>query len=856
MALIYAKCTQSGERNIIQPMRKILLILAALFALAAPAQTKRPVTHKDWDAWRSISGQTLSRDGRYLAYAFMPQDGDGDLIVRELSTGKEWKENVGALPPPVIAPADSETPPPPRTIRIAFTSDGQYLVANTYPPKAETDKAKREKKKPGEMPKQGLLLMTLSSGSVTRIASVKNFQVPEKGGSWLAFAKEAPPAAESAEAAKPAAQDMDDADQRRAAGAPAAGASGRKEYGTDLVLHDLKSATGNERTFANALEYSFARDGKTLVYAVASKKEEENGVFAVTPGTDAAPLALAAGKGKYSKLSWDREQDQLAFFFENSAWLWDRQTTAAKVAVNSQTAGLLPGMVISDKGALSFSRDGKRLFVPVGPPPPPEADAKDAAGSSESTEDKVLMDLWHYRDDAVQPMQKVRATRERNRTYRGVWHIADRKYVQLASPQMQAVTPTDDGLLAVGTDDRAYRRMGDYDGSYNDIYLIDTVTGQRSNVMRQLRGGSLQTSPDGKHGIYFNNKAWFLVTLADSASRNATGSLGVAMHNEEDDTPEAPGSYGSAGFSKDGQSYFLNDRFDVWQLFVDGRPPRNVTAGAGRKQGIQFRIVNTEPVEEDDARGIDTSKPLTLRAESELTRESGFYSAALTGSAAPRRLLWGAKSYRYLTRAKEVDTLLISASRFDEYPDLQVTGATFQAPRKVTNGGAQMEPFLWGTGELVSFRNSDGVPLKAALYKPADFDPSKKYPLLVYIYERLSQTVNTFIEPRPSHNVNFSQYVSAGYVILTPDIVYTIGQPGQSALKSVLPAIQAVVDQGYVDEARIGIQGHSWGGYQIAYMVTQTKRFRAGRGRCACRQYDLRLQWDPLGHRHAAPVPI
>ena len=796
-------------------MRKFLLVLTALLALAAPAQTKRPITHKDWDAWRSISGQTLSRDGKFLAYAFMPQDGDGDLIVRQLSTGKEWKENVGALPPPVIAPTDPEgPPPPPRTIRIAFTSDGQYLVAGTYPLKAETDRAKKEtkekkeakdKKKADEMPKQGLLILALASGEVTRVASVKSFQVPDKGGSWLAYTKEALPAAPAASAA-------------------ASSGSTKKEYGTDLVLRNLKLAAASERTFLNALEYSFARDGKTLVYTVSSKKEEENGVFAIAPGTDAAPNSLAAGKGKYSKLSWDREQTQLAFFFEKSAWLWDRKDAVAKETINAKTAGIPTGMVVSDKGALSFSRDGKRLFVPSGPPAKEVKDTKDTA---ESTEDKVLMDIWHYRDDSVQPLQKVRATQERNRTYRGVWHIADQKYVQLASPQMQNVAPTDDGLLAVGTDDRAYRRMTDYDGSYNDLYLVDTLTGKRSSVIRQLRGGAMQTSPDGKYALYFNDKAWFLVTLADGASRNVTGSLGVAVHDEDDDTPDAPTSYGAAGFAKDSQSYFINDHFDVWQLFVDGRAPRNLTAGEGRKQKIQFRITRIDPVDDDDVRGIDTTKPVTLRAESEVTRESGFYNATLNGASAPHRLLWGAKNYRFLTRAKDTDTLLISASRFDEYPDLHVTNSTFQAPKKVTNGGAQTEPFLWGTGELVSFRNSDGVALKAALYKPANFDPAKKYPLLVYIYEKLSQGVHTFVEPRPSHNVNFSQYVSAGYLILTPDIVYTLGQPGQSALKSVLPAIQTVVDQGYVDEARIGIQGHSWGGYQIAYMITQTNRFRA-----------------------------
>jgi dipeptidyl aminopeptidase/acylaminoacyl peptidase len=98
---------------------------------------------------------------------------------------------------------------------------------------------------------------------------------------------------------------------------------------------------------------------------------------------------------------------------------------------------------------------------------------------------------------------------------------------------------------------------------------------------------------------------------------------------------------------------------------------------------------------------------------------------------------------------------------------------------------------------------------------------------MVYIYERLSQGVHSFVEPRPGTSINKTIFVSNGYLVLTPDIVYTVGAPGESALKCVLPAIQAVVDKGFVDENAIGIQGHSWGGYQIAYMVGHTRRFRA-----------------------------
>lgn len=794
---------------------------------AADPAAKRPITHKDFDAWRSIGGATLSRDGKFLAYSYMPQDGDGEVILRELTTGKEWKEGVGTLPQPAVQTGESEGPPPaPRTVRLAFTSDGKYLLAGTYPLKAETEKAKKEKKRAEEMPKQGLLILKVGTAEAVRIADVKSFQVPEKGGAWVAYLKEAPPTARPAAAAKPAeeAKDADEDQQRRGAAGAATGGA-RPTYGTDLVLRDLSKTENNERVFSSAVEYSFARDGKTLVWTVSSRKEEENGVFAAIPGTADAPLALKAGKGKYSKLAWDREQTQLAFFLDKQgAWLWSRGQAAAVEVVNAKTDGVPQGMAVSEKGTLQFSRDGKRLFVPVAAP------SKEAPAETASAEDKVLMDLWHWKDDVVQPMQKSRAAQERNRTYRGVWHLAEKKYVQLGTPQMQTVTPTDDGLLAIGTDDRAYRRMVDYDGSYQDAYIVDTVTGQKKNVARMLRGGGFggsvfQVSPDGKHAIFFNDRAWYLMSLPEGASKNVSSGLGVAFHNEQHDTPDEPRGYGSAGWAKDSQSFFLYDRYDVWQLFVDGTPARNRTGGAGRKDRIEYRIARIEPIDEDDDRGIDATKPLTLRGESEVTRESGFFRTTPAG--APQRLLWGARSYRFVTRAKDADVLVVSAQRFDEYPDLHVTDSQFRAPRKATDGGAQMAPFLWGTGELINYKNSDGVPLQAALFKPAGFDPKKKYPLMVYIYERLSQGVHGFVDPRPSHNFNFSQYTSDGYVVVTPDIVYTTGQPGQSALKCVLAAVQAVEDKGFIDPARIGIAGHSWGGYQIAYMITQTTRFRA-----------------------------
>lgn len=820
------------------PRTRILIALCLAAALAAQAPSKRPITHRDFDSWRTISSVTLSPDGRWLAYAFMPQVGDGDLVVRELATGREWRENVGEQPPPPIAPVDAEGPPPePPAVRISFTSDSRWLVATTFPRREEMDKARKERRRAEDMPKNGLLILKLGTSEVTRIDRVKNFQVPSRGGAWVAYHREAPPSPPAAGPAKPAAEarpgeDADDGlpDQapRRAGGAAAA----RQAYGTDLVLRELDRAENNERIFPNVSEYSFARDGKTLVFAVNSRNGEENGVFAFTPGADAPAAALKSGKGKYSKLAWDRAQRRLAFIEEKRAvWVWDRGAEAARETVTNQTPGVPQGMEVSANGTLQFSADAQRLFVPVAPP---QEERREGEEAQQEAQDRVLMDLWHWRDDFVQPMQRVRAARERNRTWRGVWHFDENRYVQLATPQMAEVMPARTGLSALGMDDRAYRRMVDYDGSYQDVYAVDTRTGARKLLARQVRGGGggpggaggWQISPDGQYAYYFNHRHWWLVRLADGAARNMTGALPVAFHREDHDTPSEPGPYGAAGWAKDSQSFFVYDRYDVWQIFAGAAEPRNLTAGAGRKAKIEFRIQRIDPPDEEEEPGIDPQRPLTLRGESEETRETGFFRVP-AGGGEPQRLLWGPKNYRYVTRARDADVIAITAQRFDEYPDVHITSSSFASPKKATSGGAQMEPFLWGTAELIRYRNADGVPLRAALYKPADFDPKKKYPLMVYIYEKLSQNVHNFVHPRPGHNFNFSQYVSDGYVVLTPDIVYTTGQPGQSALKCVLAAVQAVESMGFIDPDRIGIAGHSWGGYQVAYLVTQTTRFRA-----------------------------
>ncbi|MEO6725974.1 MAG: prolyl oligopeptidase family serine peptidase, partial [Blastocatellia bacterium] len=474
--------------------------------------------------------------------------------------------------------------------------------------------------------------------------------------------------------------------------------------------------------------------------------------------------------------------------------------------------------------AINFSQDGSRLFFGIAPPPEPEKDPADAVAE----EDKVSVDLWHWKDDYIQPMQKVRAEADRNRSYRAVYHIKNQKLVQLADATMEGVNLAANGQWAIGTDDRAFRQLVGVDTNYSDIYLVNTADGARKLLLKKQQFG-LSFSPNGKYALIFDGKDWGSVSVPDGKFTNLTKDLPAKFWREDTDTPSTPGPYGSGGWIKNDKYVLLYDKYDIWQIAPDGSSAKNLTDGVGGKEKIAFRYVRMEQDrgEEPGERGIDPAKPLLLSAENEWTRESGFYRDRIDGSAAPEKLLMAAKSFSPPVKAKDADVYMLTASRFDEFPDLVVTDSNFKNLKKVSEVGKQKDQFTWGRSELIRYKNSDGVALTGMLIKPENFDPKQKYPMMVYIYEKLSQNLNRFVAPAPGTSINATFYASNGYLVLMPDIVYTVGYPGQSALKCVLPAIQAVADQGFVKEDAIGIQGHSWGGYQIAYMVTQTNRFKA-----------------------------
>jgi dienelactone hydrolase len=358
-----------------------------------------------------------------------------------------------------------------------------------------------------------------------------------------------------------------------------------------------------------------------------------------------------------------------------------------------------------------------------------------------------------------------------------------------------------------------------------DIYTIDVRTGKRTSLATHAPFPA-SLSPAGGYAIWFGeNGHWYAYSIATKRTADVTGSIaGVRFDQETWDTPSIAEPWGIAGWTEGEKSVLIYDRYDIWEVDPTGRAPaRVVTDSVGRRGLIIFRLaeIDTTP------RFLSEDRRIILEAMNDSTKASGYWSDRLGAVQPPTRLIMEDRRLADLQKASDADVYLFTRSTFREFPDLWVADASFGTPTRISNANPQQSEYRWGTAQLVHWLSDDGVPLAGILYKPDDFDPSRKYPMLVYFYEQLSNNLHDYVPPAGRNVINPTVYVSNDYLVFIPDIHYEIGYPGPSAVKSVVPGVQMLIDSGFVDRHAVGLQGQSWGGYQVAYIITQTSMFRA-----------------------------
>ncbi len=748
----------------------------------------------DIGRWKRIDNAALSADGAWMSYVYAPNEGDDTLFVRQLGGAKVYSIPVGSAP--------------------QFSDDSRFVGYFVSPPSEGRGGGRGGRGGGGRggaaVPFAGAAarrfeVLDLTTGDKYPVPDAASFKF-SKGSKFVAV-------------------------RTNKANAAA------KQNGADVVLREL--STGLTQNIGNVNLYDFDQSGRFLGYTVDAAERVGNGVYVIDLGTHQSRV-LSSATADFDLLTWDEKSASLAVLRgdkkkenvlrDNVLLVWRDVGSAESHAVEydpTKDPSFPKSYVVSEMSPLRWTRDGSRVYVGI---------KEQEAERPTTSEPQANVDVWHWKDAEVQSVQIVRVAQERRATLPAVFNVATGKLVRVSDETMRNVTPTPDPRWAIGRIDTAYRNEVQWGGTKSDYYRVNTETGERSPIASGL-ARTMGSSPDGKWFLYL--KSGKVVAYSTETGRSTTlgASDNLSFVDAQDDHPYEKPVYGVAGWSKDGRSVLLNHRFDIYSVPLDGGKITNLTAGLGDSQQIVFRLVRLDraggggrggrggggfgaPAGDDEDAGVDLSKPLLLSAYGEWTKKSGYYTLAPGGKPAP--LLYDDEQIGQAQKAEKSDRVIFTRQDFAESPDYWVTNTSFASPTKVTDANPFIGEYKWGKRILVDFKNGKGQRLQGTLTLPADYQPGKKYPMLVYFYELLSNTHHGFPMPVFDDRPHFAEYASDGYLVFEPDIVYEIGKPGSSALDCVTSGVKKVIDLGYADPKHVGIQGHSWGGYETSYILSRS----------------------------------
>jgi len=819
-------------------LRKSIMTLALVCLVSLAFAQKKPLTHDVYDDWKSLTSTNISNDGVWAGYRVAPQVGDAVLTLRNLNTDKELTID--------------------RVSRYQFSSNSQFVAAEVKPAYLETRELKLKKTSASKMPKDSLYIINLYSGDIKKVARVKNYQVRGESGDWIAWLHEKPlkqPKKEKKEEevveGKEVVETTKEKKKKRKTkkvkktkeviteevveGKEVEEDPRAKSKGTELILFNM--TTGEEKSISGVMEYLLTENGKHLFYEF-DKVDSLNpaGIFGINTESGQA-FEISTGLTDYKKMTADENGSQLSFFASAnekdddekyfSLMHWAEGSSSAQIVADTTSAALPENWMVSDNSRIRFSESGKRLYFGSAPRPMSYEYEED---TTLLKDDRPDVDVWSYNDPYIQPMQQLQSGREKNRTYEMVLNTETGDLTQLGGPDLQSIIidTRNDRDFVLAMDDQSYRTQMTWDTQIpRDYYSIDVNSGDVDVIVRGAKGRP-SLSPEGNYLTWFDieDGHWYMMSMATKEVKNITDGMDVSFANELHDSPSLANGYGSAGWSEGDKAFYIYDRYDIWKMDPNAAAPVNVTNGYGRANRITLRQQRLEY----ESQAIETTSPIILRAFNEWTKASGFMTANLETVSNPTLIVMKDMSLSGLVKAKDADRVLVRMSTYEEYGELYAANSVqMDGLEKLSNVGAQEEPYKWGTNELVEFESGyDGEVMQAILYKPENFDENKKYPMIVYFYERRSNSLHSHPSPAPSAStVNIPYYVSNDYLVLVPDIKYELGHPGKSAMDHVIPATNAVVDMGFVDKDKMAIQGQSWGGYQVAHIVTRTDMYAA-----------------------------
>lgn len=779
-----------------------ILLFSLLFVFLASAQEKKRLSHDDYAIWNTISGQQLSPDGQWMVYEVNPQDGDGTLVIYHFESREEVRI--------------------PRGYRASISPANGYLAFYIKPQQAVVRQAKVDKKKKEEMPSDSLGIFLFSDRSLEKYAGPVTFALPEEPSDWMVYhidntggennKKKSP---------EPEPEDQD----------PPVDSLEVEEPLKTKNLFIFNPLDGTLHQINDIGEYLISPQGN-LVAGVAEINQgdtlKKNKVVVFETNSQRQNV-IDEREGEIKELNVDFAGSQLAWLQSPDTgdvkvyglWLWEQRRNRLEKVITRDTPGMPADYSPSEHRKPYFSKNGQRLFL--GTAPAPVQEEKDSL----LPEERYSLDLWHWQEPVLHTQQLNELRRDRNRTFLAVYHIRQQRFVPLADEDMPdlMLDRDNDFTFGLGSSSKPYEIESSWAGSATrDLYLVDLMDGSRKTIMQGLRSRAM-LSPAGKYVTWFDGgvQQWMVYDIEKGTTLSLTANVPFPFHDEDHDMPAEAGPYGFSGWTENDAFVLINDRFDIWKIDPAGkRAPENLTQGYGRENEIRFRLQNLNP----DEYFYRLDERLIFDGFHIYTKQNGFF-ALQNGQLTS--LLFEDAAFNQIQKAKDAERFVWRRSTFNEFSDIWTGNSDMTGAVRISDANPQQKDYYWGNVQLVDWLDFDHQKLQGLLYLPEDFDPNKKYPLLVYFYEKSSDGLYQHIIPSPSRStINRPYCTSNGYVIFIPDITYKDGFPGESAYNAIMSGTLAMLERyPFIDRENMGLQGQSWGGYQIAYIVTRTNLFKA-----------------------------
>ena len=758
-------------------MKRILCSCLFLLSIAVQAQ-KKPLDHTVYDQWQSLKDVVLSNDGSWMSYTIAPQEGDAILYVKNLKTKQAFTIDRGT--------------------QAQFTENSSFLIAKIKPTFNETRQAKISKKKPEEMPKDSLLIVDLQSNEIKKIASVKSFQLAEKNSQTLVYLK----------------------DKK---------ADINKE-GSELVVLTLQNKS--ERVFTNITQYQIHPYGQSVA-AFQTKTKLNPSKLIVASSTDTTFKTLSSNIFNASNLVWDEQGKQLAYLVEKDSThkalqkdlrlaYYTEQADSAKY-VFDRTHNVMPNQyTIGGDKKLNFSKSGAVLSLGIQPILP----IKD---TSLPEFDRVSVDIWNYNDANLQSTQLKSLEASLKSTEAIVFKPATNQFTYLGKINDRQIQMTNegDGQFAIANIDSNYTIESQWQGyGKRDLYLINVNTSQRHLIQKGLKSSLVTPSYDGSLIVFYDeiSKQFKSFNTATLQTKQIAKDIQFPLYDEDNDVPDDPNAYGVAMWMDNHKSFILYDRYDLWLVDASGLNASQLLT-KGRASKTEYRFVKLD----DEKKVIGFKDRILLKSYNEINKKEGIAILDM-GNRSLFTIVEQPMHFTTMVGAKNTNQFIVMQE--DEKNAANIFQYTFtqekQSPTAIATLNPQQNEYNWMQTQLVKWKAYTGKTAEGILYLPEDFDAKKKYPMIVYFYERNNQTLHNYLPPSPTPSrLNIPFFVSRGYVVFVPDIWYKKGYPGQGAYDYIVSGTRAMVQKGFIDSTRIGLQGQSWGGYQIAYLITKTNLYAA-----------------------------